>query len=152
MECAGNGRARLILSVSQPWLLEAIGTGRWNGMPLGWILDEAGVRPDAVELLFTGLDRGLQGDIEQDYQRSLTLAQATAPEVLLAYELNGIPLEAQHGYPFRLRAGLVRDDQRQMADRDRGARRPFDGYQQIQATLPRPDEPELTLRRMRRGP
>ena len=35
MECAGNGRARLDpRPVSQPWLLEAVGTARWAGTPL----------------------------------------------------------------------------------------------------------------------
>src|SRR3990170_4856107 len=68
MECAGNGRARMQpRPVSQPWLSEAIGTARWTGTPLAPILDEAGVQPDAVELIFTGADRGIQGGREEDY-------------------------------------------------------------------------------------
>ena len=59
-------------------------------------------RAGAVEVVFTGADRGIQGDVEQDYQRSLTVADAIRPEVLLAYEMNGRPLEPQHGYPVRL--------------------------------------------------
>ena len=59
MECAGNGRAHVEPHVvSQPWLLEAVGTARWRGTPLAALLEEAGVRDGAVEVLFTGLDRG----------------------------------------------------------------------------------------------
>ena len=62
--------------MSQPWLVEAVGTAEWTGTPLGPLLAEAGVAPDAVEVVFTGADRGIQGDVEQDYQRSLTVADA----------------------------------------------------------------------------
>jgi len=62
MECAGNGRARLDpRPVSQPWLLEAVGTARWAGTPLRPLLEEAGVGEGAVEVLFTGIDRGSEG-------------------------------------------------------------------------------------------
>jgi DMSO/TMAO reductase YedYZ molybdopterin-dependent catalytic subunit len=103
MECAGNGRARLEpRPVSQPWLLEAVGTGRWRGVALRDLLEQATVAPDATEVLFTGLDRGIEGGEEQFFQRSLTLADAREPDVLLAYELNGVPLPPQHGFPLRL--------------------------------------------------
>jgi DMSO/TMAO reductase YedYZ molybdopterin-dependent catalytic subunit len=103
MECAGNGRARLDpRPVSQPWLLEAVGTGRWRGVRLRDLLARAHVEPDAVEVLFTGLDRGIESGEEQFFQRSLALADAGEPDVLLAYELNGVPLPPQHGWPLRL--------------------------------------------------
>jgi DMSO/TMAO reductase YedYZ molybdopterin-dependent catalytic subunit len=103
MECAGNGRARLEPRVvSQPWLLEAVGTARWAGTPLRLLLEEVGLGESAVEVLFTGIDRGIEGDTEQAYQRSLTLDEALRDEVLLAYEMNGAPLPPQHGFPLRL--------------------------------------------------
>jgi DMSO/TMAO reductase YedYZ molybdopterin-dependent catalytic subunit len=103
MECAGNGRARLEpRPVSQPWFEDAIGTAEWTGTPLAPILAEAGLRGDAIELVFRGADRGIQGGVEQDYERSLTVADANRPEVLLAYEVNGVPLPPQHGFPVRL--------------------------------------------------
>src|SRR5215207_9678396 len=72
MECAGNGRALLApRPLSQPWLTEAIGTGAWTGVPLRAVLEQAGVGDDVVEVLFTGLDRGIEGGVEQLYQRSL---------------------------------------------------------------------------------
>ena len=100
MECAGNGRANLEPHVvSQPWLLEAVGTGRWRGVRLRDLIEP---RADTVEVLFTGLDRGVEGGEEQLYQRSLTVEDALADDVLLAYDLNGAPLPPQHGFPLRL--------------------------------------------------
>jgi DMSO/TMAO reductase YedYZ molybdopterin-dependent catalytic subunit len=102
-ECAGNGRARLEpRPISQPWLVEAVGTGEWGGTPLRPLLEEAGVRDGVVEIVFTGLDRGVQGDVEQSYQRSLPVANAMSDDVMLVYELNGTPLPPQHGHPLRL--------------------------------------------------
>ena len=103
MECAGNGRALLEpRPASQPWLLEAVGTGEWTGVPLSHVLDEAGIRDDAIEVLFTGADRGIEGGVEQTYQRSLSVASANTGDLMLAYELNGLPLPPQHGFPLRL--------------------------------------------------
>ena len=104
MECAGNGRALFApRRISQPWLHEAIGTAEWTGTPLRSILQEAGLKDDAVELIFTGSDRGVEGEQIQSYQRSLTVAEATRDEVLLAYEMNFEPLGELHGAPLRLR-------------------------------------------------
>ena len=103
LECAGNGRALMTpRAMSQPWLLEAVGTAEWTGTPLAPLLEEAGPLEDAVEVVFTGLDRGVQGDVEQLYERSLPLAEAKRDEVLLAYAINGQPLPPQHGFPLRL--------------------------------------------------
>ncbi len=103
MECAGNGRALLEpRPASQPWLLEAVGTGEWTGVPLATVLSEAGVAYGAVDVVFTGADRGIEGGTEQNYQRSLPAQQAMSTDAILAYELNGQPLPVQHGFPLRL--------------------------------------------------
>ena len=103
MECAGNGRALMSpRAVSQPWLLEAVGNAEWTGTPLRPIIEEAGLRPEVVELLFTGADHGIQGEVEQDYQWSFALDDILRDDVLLAYEVNGQPLPPQHGHPIRL--------------------------------------------------
>ncbi|MEU8131288.1 sulfite oxidase [Micromonospora sp. NPDC049049] len=103
LECAGNGRALLHpRPVSQPWLVEAVGNAEWTGTPLAPLLREAGVDPDAVDVVFTGADHGVERGIEQDYQRALPVADALRDEVLLAYEMNGAPLLPQHGAPLRL--------------------------------------------------
>jgi sulfane dehydrogenase subunit SoxC len=103
MECAGNGRALMPpRAESQPWLEGAVGNAEWTGTPLPPILEEAGLRADAVELVFTGADHGIQGDVEQDYQWGFSLDDILRDDVVLAYEMNGQPLPPQHGYPVRL--------------------------------------------------
>lgn len=153
MECAGNGRARFDRrALSQPWLLEAIGTAEWTGTPLRGVLDDAGVSPDAVELVFTGADRGIQGDVEQEYQRALTVAEAMRPEVMLVYEMNGRPLEPQHGYPVRLLVpGWYGMTSVKWLTRIEAVAEPFTGYQQTpayhyQQTEDEPGEPVDRIR------
>ena len=103
MECAGNGRARLLpRPVSQPWLHEAVGTMEWTGTPLSALLREAGLGAAASDVVFTGSDHGVERGTEQDYQRGLALDEALRDDVLLAYECNGVPLPPQHGFPLRL--------------------------------------------------
>jgi sulfane dehydrogenase subunit SoxC len=104
LECAGNGRILHTAprAISQPWLREAVGTAEWTGTPLAPLLEEAGEAEGALEVVFTGLDRGVQGDVEQTYERSLPLAEARRDELLLAYAMNGQPLPPQHGFPLRL--------------------------------------------------
>jgi DMSO/TMAO reductase YedYZ molybdopterin-dependent catalytic subunit len=105
IECAGNGRARLNpRPVSQPWLVEAVGTADWTGVPLRLLLAEAGVDESAIDVAFTGADHGVERGVEQDYQRALPVATAMGddPEVLVAYAMNHAPLPPQHGYPLRL--------------------------------------------------
>jgi sulfane dehydrogenase subunit SoxC len=100
-ECAGNGRALLDpRPVSQPWLTEAVGTAEWAGAALRPLLDEAGPSAGAVEVLFTALDRGVEGGVPQWYERSLPIADAE--HALLAHDMNGAPLPPQHGFPLRL--------------------------------------------------
>ncbi len=134
MECAGNGRALLSpRPISQPWLLEAISTAEWTGTPLKPLLREAGVQDAAVEILFTGLDQGVQGEEVQYYQRSLSIADAMQDEVLLAYEMNGRPLEPQHGYPLRLIVpGWYGMTSVKWLDRIEAVDHRFDGYQMDQ--------------------
>ena len=103
MECAGNGRALLSpRPISQPWLLEAVGTATWTGVRLADLLEEAIVDDSAVEVVFTGADRGVEGGVSQNYARSLPLRECLRPDVILAYEMNGVPLPPQHGFPLRL--------------------------------------------------
>lgn len=132
MECAGNGRALLApRALSQPWLVEAVGTAEWGGTPLRPLLEEAGVGEGAVEVLFSALDRGVEGEVEQNYERSLPLAEALRDEVLLAYELNGEPLPPQHGAPVRLVVpGWYGMASVKWLERITVLDRAFDGYQQ----------------------
>ncbi len=151
-ECAGNGRARLLpRPISQPWLSEAVGTAEWTGTPLRAVLDEAGVMEDAVEVVFAGLDHGLEGDVEQDYERALQLPDAMEQEVLLAYEVNGAPLPPQHGYPLRLVVpGWYGMTNVKWLSSIRVTAQPFEGYQQARGYRFRrePDEEGEAVTRM----
>ena len=144
MECAGNGRAHVEPHVvSQPWLLEAVGTARWRGAPLAGLLEEADVSGEAVEVLFTGLDRGIEGDEEQAYARSLPLEEALRTDVLLAYEVNGAPLPPQHGFPVRLLVpGWYGMTSVKWLSRVTVLTAPFDGYQQRNSYRLRQEEDE----------
>ncbi len=153
MECAGNGRARLNpRPVSQPWLLEAIGTAEWTGTPLKGVLDDAGVDPAATDVVFTGRDEGVQGGEAQLYQRSLTLAEIARDEALLAYEMNGAPLEPQHGYPLRLLVpGWYGMTSVKWLDSIEAVAEPFKGYQMEQTYRYKnaPDDPGEPVSTMR---
>lgn len=135
MECAGNGRALFTpRRISQPWHLEAIGTSEWTGTPLRGLLEEAGLRSDAVEVVFTGLDRGIEGGQVQHYQRSLRISEAAREEVLLAYAMNGAPLQPQHGYPIRLVVpGWYGMTSVKWLSRIEAVAEPFQGYQMRKA-------------------
>jgi DMSO/TMAO reductase YedYZ molybdopterin-dependent catalytic subunit len=135
MECAGNGRALLDpRPLSQPWFTEAVGNARWRGTPLRPLIEEAEPGADAVEVLFTGLDRGFEDGREQTFERSLALDDALREEVLLAYDMNGAPLLPQHGFPLRLVVpGWYGMASVKWLTRITLVDSPFDGYQQSHA-------------------
>jgi DMSO/TMAO reductase YedYZ molybdopterin-dependent catalytic subunit len=153
MECAGNGRAKFTpRPVSQPWLDEAIGTGRWRGARLRDVLERAAPGDRAVEVLFTGLDRGIEGGEEQEFQRSLPVALAQDEDVLLAYDLNGEALPPQHGSPLRLLVpGWYGMTNVKWLARITLVNEPFTGYQQARGYHFRSDEddPGVPLQRIR---
>lgn len=105
MECAGNGRSFLEPRVEGvQWTAGAVGHAEWAGVPLERVLRLAGVKPEALELVFYGADGGAEtGQAEaQAFARSLPLEKALHPDTLLATHMNGEPLEPSHGYPLRL--------------------------------------------------
>jgi DMSO/TMAO reductase YedYZ molybdopterin-dependent catalytic subunit len=142
MECAGNGRARLSpRPLSQPWLLEAVGTAAWKGVPLRALLELTRPAEAAVAVVFTGLDRGIEAEVDQHYQRGLALADALEDGVVLAYEMNGEPLPPQHGYPLRLVVpGWYGMTNVKWLSSLRVVAEPFAGYQHTQAYRLRRDE------------
>lgn len=106
LECAGNGRIGLMpLPTGEPWAGNAVGTARWTGVPLHLILTRATPRPDGVEVYFEGADHGpYKGGPDIPFGRSLALARALDPatQAIVAWEMNGEPLNADHGAPLRL--------------------------------------------------
>jgi DMSO/TMAO reductase YedYZ molybdopterin-dependent catalytic subunit len=98
MECSGNS--------GLPFLTGGIGNATWAGAQLAPLLDEAGVLDEGSEVVFWGADAGEQTwrevTITERFARSMSLSDATSPNNLLAYEMNGAPLPPLHGYPVRL--------------------------------------------------
>src|SRR5262245_11397854 len=82
-ECSGNRRPTQGLS----------GNGRWTGVPLKTVLDQAGVKANAKEFVFFGADHGMEEiewrtqkfSLDQQFGRSLSREKALSPEILLAY-------------------------------------------------------------------
>ena len=107
LECAGNSRSYVTPPAEGIQFDHgAVGTAVWKGVPLADILTIAGVKPSAAEVLFAGADSGEEEEegrtLRVDYQRSLPLQEALDPNVLVAYEMNGEPLDRAHGSPFRV--------------------------------------------------
>src|SRR4051794_8308171 len=107
LECAGNGRVFLVpRAKGTAWQLGAVSTPEWTGVPLAAVLDKAGVKSSAVEVILEGADSGAVNDDPKtpgviSYARSLPLAKARAPEVILAHQMNGADLTPAHGSPLR---------------------------------------------------
>src|ERR1700752_1527187 len=59
LECAGNSRGFLIPQVAgAQWELGAVGNAEWTGVPLGALLERAGLEDDACEIVVEGAERG----------------------------------------------------------------------------------------------
>jgi DMSO/TMAO reductase YedYZ molybdopterin-dependent catalytic subunit len=81
-----------------------VSTAEWTGVPLAEVLDRAGIKAGAREVLFRGADGGTLPSRAEPirYERSLSLDNARGSDVLLAYAMNGEPLPVQHGFPLRI--------------------------------------------------
>ncbi len=105
LECAGNGRVFLVPQVEgAQWELGAVSTAEWTGVPLGALLERAGLEASACEIVLEGADQGTPKEQpvppgEIHYARSIPVAKAD--EVLLAYRMNGEALSTDHGFPVR---------------------------------------------------
>jgi DMSO/TMAO reductase YedYZ molybdopterin-dependent catalytic subunit len=106
LECAGNNRNFLEPKVKGvQWGLGAVGTAEWTGVPLSILLERAGVKTSACEVILEGADQGMLEDAKSPsgilkFARSIPLAKARS-DVLLAYKMNGIDLPPEHGFPLR---------------------------------------------------
>ena len=108
LECAGNGRVFLKPpQIGLRWELGGVSNAEWVGVRLSDVLERAGVREEAVEVILEGADKGefkspkpaSPGVIP--FARSLPLSKARRPEVLLAYRMNSKELTTAHGAPVR---------------------------------------------------
>ena len=101
LECAGNGRSFYQPHVAgAQWRFGSVGNAHWTGVRLKDVLEKAGVKPVATQLLLDGSDEPLLK--MPKFQRSLEVGKAMHPDTLLAWEMNGKPLTADHGFPLRV--------------------------------------------------
>lgn len=99
LECAGNGRVFFAEEQDReapgtPWRLGAIGVAEWAGVPLREVLERAGLKSTAREVMLESLD-------DARMRRPLPVDKALEEDTLLAYGMNGEPLPADHGFPVR---------------------------------------------------
>ncbi len=101
-QCSGNGRGFFDPRVGGGQLGNgAMGNARWRGARLKDILDRAGVRAGARQVVFNGLDRPVLPKTP-DFLKALDIDHARDGEVMVAYEMNGADLPWLNGYPARL--------------------------------------------------
>jgi DMSO/TMAO reductase YedYZ molybdopterin-dependent catalytic subunit len=100
-ECSGNS----------PRSMQGLSSnGRFTGVRLRDVLRRVGVGDKAREVVFLGADKGNEDvvfrkdtlKVQQQFARSITLENAMEDEPLLAWALNGQPLDRDHGFPLRV--------------------------------------------------
>ena len=100
LECAGNGRAYFDPPVAGiQWEKGAVGTARFAGARLGDLLRRAGLKAAGKYVALDGADKPV-GKMP-DFVRNVPLEKAMHADTLLAYEMNGEPIPALHGFPLR---------------------------------------------------
>src|SRR5215475_9858509 len=112
LECCGNSPVPEYWAKQMRQVMEKVtghgimSNAEWAGVSLAQVLECAGLKPTAKDVVFTGADHGPDEVAgmpqEVTYERALPLAKALHPDTLLAYEMNGAPLPALHGFPLRL--------------------------------------------------
>jgi Oxidoreductase molybdopterin binding domain len=101
-QCSGNSRGFFSPRVpGGQWANGAMGNARWTGVRLKDLLDHAGIRANAVQVRFNGLDTGVIPQTPK-FMKSLSIDHAFDGEVMLAYAMNGEALPLLNGYPLRL--------------------------------------------------
>ncbi|MBB2948591.1 DMSO/TMAO reductase YedYZ molybdopterin-dependent catalytic subunit [Actinoplanes lutulentus] len=108
VECAGNGRSFFTSQQGQTvsgtaWTLGAVGVARWRGVKLSTVLRRAGISRHAVDVQPAGLDANfVSGGVDLGQVRRPFPVEKAFDDVILAYEMNGEELPADHGYPVRV--------------------------------------------------
>lgn len=100
--CAGNSRASFNPRVpGSQWRNGGMGNAKWKGVKLKDILSAAGVKKNAVDITFQGMDRPPLPQTPA-FIKSLHISHAMDGEVMIAYEMNGRPIPMLNGYPLKL--------------------------------------------------
>jgi len=104
LECGGNGRSEFVPPASgNQWSIGAIGCPEWTGVRLKDVLDEVGMKDDAVYVAYYGADTHLSGDpTKVPISRGVPVYKALEDETLIAWAMNGEDIPHMNGYPLRL--------------------------------------------------
>jgi sulfite dehydrogenase len=141
-QCSGNGRAAFGPRVPGiQWTQGAMGNARWRGVRLKDLLDKAGVKAGAADVVFGGLDRSPVSSVP-DFEKSLAIDLAHGGEVMVAYSMNGTELPMLNGFPLRLVVpGWYSTYWVKALDSIQVTSKPFEGYWMAKAyRVPKNDE------------
>ena len=107
LECGGNGRSEFNPAAKgNQWTTGAVGCSAWTGVRLKDVLEDVGLKSDAVYIGYYGSDTHLSGDTDKVViSRGVPIAKALEDEGLIAWSLNGEEIPAMNGYPLRLVIG-----------------------------------------------
>ena len=104
LECGGNGRAGYNPPAKgNQWKFGAVACAKYKGVRLGDVLKAAGLKDSAIFTGYYGADIHLSGNPDKEaLSRGTPIAKALEEHTLIAWEMNGEPLPALHGFPLRL--------------------------------------------------
>lgn len=107
LECGGNGRSEFNPPAKgNQWTVGAVSCAEWTGVRLKDVLDDTGIKENAVYIGYHAADTHLSGDPKKEpISRGIPIAKAYEKETLLAFMMNGQSIPLTHGYPLRLVAG-----------------------------------------------
>lgn len=107
LECGGNGRSEFDPPAKgNQWTVGAVHCASWTGVRLRDVLEDAGIKSNAVYIGFHAIDQHLSMDPSKEaISRGCPISKAVQDETLLAFKMNGEDIPLVHGYPLRLVAG-----------------------------------------------
>jgi len=107
LECGGNGRSEFNPPAKgNQWTIGAVSCAQWTGVRLKDVLEDAGIKSDAIYIGYHAADIHLSRDPKKEpISRGAPMAKALQDETLLAFQMNDEDIPIAHGYPLRLVAG-----------------------------------------------
>jgi DMSO/TMAO reductase YedYZ molybdopterin-dependent catalytic subunit len=128
-QCSGNRRGLFEPHVpGVEWGYGAMGCARWKGARLKDVLDRAGLKTEALEIVVAGTDKGAV-DKTPVFVKSLPVWKAIEDTTIVAYEMNGKPLPHWNGFPARIIVpGWTATYWMKHVSRINVVTKPFDGF------------------------
>ncbi len=107
LECGGNGRNEFDPPAKgNQWTVGAVSCANWTGIRLKDLLEDVGIKQDAVYIGYHAQDLHLTRDPNKEpISRGVPMKKALMDETILAFQMNGKDIPLAHGYPLRLVAG-----------------------------------------------